>query len=172
METTQVVIFAGLALYVVATQLGRHALSWYRFLAPLAICVAVSLLYLKSVPTVGGDLTFDVVCVLAGLACGLLASSLVRMERDPSTGRLVTRAGLAYAAVWLAVFGGRIAFGYAATGVWQQAVVRFSINHAITSQAAWTAAFILMAIAMVLARTLVMAVRTLALSAGARMQTA
>lgn len=159
MSTTEIILFAGLALYIVATQVGRHPVSMRRFLTPLIAVVAVAFIYLKSVPMIGGDLPFEALCTLAGLALGLLAASLVRVERDGRSGRIVLQAGIAYAAVWLLVFGGRLAFGWAASGVWRQAVGQFSIAHEITGATAWTAAFVLMAIAMVGARTALLAAR-------------
>jgi hypothetical protein len=59
------------------------------------------------------------------------------------------------------VFGGRLAFAWAASHLWSQQVAQFSLQHAITGSAAWTAAFILMALSMVLARTVVTAARAL-----------
>ncbi len=159
MNATEIILFAGLALYIIASQLGRHPISARRFVTPLIAVVAVALVYLKSIPTVGGDLPFELACTALGLACGVLAASLVRVERDVRSGQIVLQAGIAYAAVWAIVFGGRLAFGWAASGVWRTAVGQFSITHEITGAAAWTAAFVLMAIAMVGARTLVLAAR-------------
>jgi hypothetical protein len=161
MSTTEILLFAGLAIFIIATQLGRRPVGLSRFLTPLVAVVAVAFTYLHGIPTVGGDLSFDAACTLAGLALGLLAAACVRVERDARTGRLMLRAGLAYAAVWVLAFGGRLAFGWAAQGVWRDAVVQFSIAHQITGAAAWTAAFVLMAIAMVATRTAVLLLRVL-----------
>ena len=159
MTATEIILFAGLAVYIIATQLGRHRISARRFLTPLIAVVAVAMVYLKAIPTVGGDLPFELACTAAGIAFGVLAASLVRVERDSRSGQIVLQAGMGYAAVWAIVFGGRLAFGWAATGVWRTAVGQFSMTHEITGTAAWTAAFVLMAIAMVGARTLVLAAR-------------
>ena len=161
MTTTEILLFAGLALFIVATQLGQHPVGLRRFLTPCVAVVAVAVTYLKGIPTSGGDLPFEMVCTLAGVAFGLLAAACVRVGRDAATGRLVLRAGLAYAAVWVLAFGGRIAFGWAARTVWRDAVMQFSLAHQITGAAAWTAAFVLMAVAMVATRTVVLLVRVL-----------
>ena len=160
MNTTQIILFGGLAAFIIATQVGRHVVSLYRFLTPILVVAAVAYSYMKSVPTAGGDLDFEIVCSLVGIGFGLLAGSLVHVERDGRSGKIVMQAGLAYAAVWALVFGGRLAFGWAASHVWRDAVAQFSIAHAITGEAAWTAAFVLMAVAMVVARTAVLAART------------
>ena len=164
MNTTEIILFAGLGCYIIAAQLGRHPVSLRRFLAPLIAVVAVAAFYLKSVPTIGGDLTFELACTAAGLAFGVLAASLVRVERDGARGKIVLQAGIGYAIVWALVFGGRLAFGWAASGPWRAAVGQFSMAHEITGEAAWTAAFVLRAIAMVGARTAVLAARTLLLA--------
>jgi hypothetical protein len=82
---------------------------------------------------------------------GLVAAALVHVERD-SRGRLVMRAGVAYAALWIAVIGGRCAFAYGADHWFPRAIGEFSMRHSITGADAWTAAFILMALAMVVVR--------------------
>jgi hypothetical protein len=78
------------------------------------------------------------------------------------------QAGLAYAAVWALAFGGRLAFGWAASGIWRTEVWQFSLAHQITGAAAWTTAFVLMALAMVGARTAVLAARVLLAARTAR----
>lgn len=160
MNTMQIIFFLGLAVLILATQLGRHTLSLRRLVMPLLIVGGVAFSEVKSIPTIGGDLDFEMACAIAGVACGILAASLVTIERDGASGKIVTRAGLGYATVWVLVLGGRLAFGWAATHGWRDAVAQFSIARAITGEAAWTAAFILMAMAMVAARTIVLTVRS------------
>ena len=50
------------------------------------------------------------------------------------------------------MIGGRIAFAQWATGAGGRAVGEFSMQHHISGADAWTAAFVLMALTMVLAR--------------------
>jgi len=163
MTTTDIAIVVGMAALIIATQWGRHTVSLRRFLAPVLLVGFAGWHYLNGIPTAGGDVDMELMCTVAGAGLGLLAGGLIRVERDGTSGRIVMQAGLAYAALWVAVFGGRLAFAWAATHVWQQQVAQFSIQHEITGGAAWTAAFVLMALAMVLARTAVLAARTLML---------
>jgi hypothetical protein len=86
-----------------------------------------------------------------GVVLGLVAAALVRVDRDRA-GRLVMRAGAAYAALWVAVIGGRMLFAYGADHWFPAAIGRFSVIHRITGADAWTAAFVLMALSMVVAR--------------------
>lgn len=161
MNATEIITFVGFAALIIATQVGRRALTLRRFLLPFAVAALVGYHYLHSIPSAGGDRDFEIVLSLAGAVCGLLAASLMRVERDQQTGRIVTQAGVAYAALWIAVFGGRLAFAWAATHIWSHQVAQFSIQHEITGSAAWTAAFVLMALSMIVARTAVVAVRAL-----------
>jgi hypothetical protein len=50
------------------------------------------------------------------------------------------------------VIGGRVAFAYGADHWFGPAIGRFSITHQITGADAWTAAFVLMALSMVVVR--------------------
>jgi hypothetical protein len=163
MTTTDIATVVGLAALIIATQWGRHAVTPRRFILPVLLVGFAAYHYLNGIPTAGGDLDMDVLFTAAGAGLGVLAGGLIRVERDGAGGRIMMQAGLAYAALWAIVFGGRLAFAWAATHTWQHAVAQFSIQHAITGGAAWTAAFILMALAMVLTRTAVLAARTLSL---------
>jgi hypothetical protein len=161
MNATEIITFAGIAGFIIVTQVGRHPLSLRRFVTPLLVAGFVAYTYLHSIPTVGGDLDFEIVLSLAGALFGVLAAFLVRVERDSRTGRIMMQAGLTYAALWAIVFGGRLAFAWAASNIWTRQVEQFSFQHQITGSAAWTAAFVLMALSMVLARTFVLGARTL-----------
>jgi hypothetical protein len=161
MNATEIIIFLGLAALIIGTQVGRRPFTLRRVILPLALAGYAGYHYLPGIPTVGGDLNFELALSAAGAALGVAAALLMRVERDGVTGRIVTQAGAAYAALWLAVLGGRLAFAWAAENVWRQPVGQFSIEHQITSTAAWTAAFVLMALAMVIARTAVVGIRAM-----------
>jgi hypothetical protein len=163
MNGTEIITFAGLATFIIATQMGRRRLTVRRLLLPFLAVGIVGYHYLHSVPTVGGDLDFEISLSLAGALCGVLAAYLMNVEKDEQTGRVVTQAGAAYAALWVIVFGGRLAFAWAASNLWSHQVRQFSAQHSITGSAAWTAAFVLMALSMVLARTAIVAGRALLL---------
>src|SRR5947209_13728131 len=112
MNATEIITFAGLATLIIATQMGRRRLTLRRLLLPFAAVVLVGYHYLHGVPTVGGDLDFEVSLTLAGALCGVLAAVLMNVERDERTGLIMTEAGITYAALWVIVFGGRLAFAW------------------------------------------------------------
>jgi hypothetical protein len=163
MNATEIVTFAGLAAFIIATQVGTRRLTLRRLVLPFVAVAVVTYHYLHGIPTAGGDLDFEISLSLAGTLCGVLAACLMTVQRDEQTGRIVTQAGATYAALWAIVFGGRLAFAWAASNLWTHQVMQFSIQHAITGSDAWTAAFVLMALSMVVARTAVTAIRALLL---------
>ena len=166
MNTVEVLVFVGLAGVIILTQLGRRPFTLRRFFLPLLVAAAVSYHYLfQGVATTAGARDFELILALAGIAFGVLAVLLIRVERDPSSGRIVMEAGAVYAALWVIVFGGRLAFAWAATHLWQHQVAQFSIAHQLTNTA-WTDAFVLMAVAMVLARTVGVGARAVLLHRG------
>jgi hypothetical protein len=164
MKSTEVVMFVGIAAAIIVSQIGRHPFTLRRFLVPVIVAGGVAYHYLlQGVASTGGALDFEILLSLAGVAFGILAVMLIQVERDTSTGQVVMQAGLMYAALWVAVFGGRLAFAWAATNVWKHQVAQFSIAHQLTNTA-WTDAFVLMAVSMVLARTLGVGVRAILLN--------
>ena len=66
--------------------------------------------------------------------------------------------------VWVAVIGGRILFAYGAEHWFSRDIAAFSRAHLITGADAWTAAFVIMALAMVVSRLAVTGVRAARLS--------
>jgi hypothetical protein len=81
----------------------------------------------------------------------VLATFATRVRRTADA--VLISAGTAFATLWVAVIGGRVAFAEWATHSGARAVGEFSMRHQIDGAAAWTAAFVLMAQAMVLGRT-------------------
>jgi len=70
----------------------------------------------------------------------------------------VTRAGAAYAALWIAVIAARSCFSIGAAHWFNHPLATWMANHQVTG-AAITDTLIIMAVAMTLARTLSLAVR-------------
>lgn len=166
MSTGEYLLNFGLLGVMIGTQWGSHAMTLRRVIVPLVIVAGVGAYFLSAgIPTLGGDQTLEASLAAAGIAFGLLAGAVVDVTRDGRSGRVMVRAGLAYAAVWCVALGGRVLFAWGATTVWSEQIVQFSRTHEITGSAAWTAAFVLMALAMVITRTAVLGTRTALLRA-------
>jgi hypothetical protein len=166
MSTSQYLLNLGLLVWILWANLGTRAVTRTRLLLPVAVVAGVGAGYLQNVPTLGNDVTLEVVLATAGVLLGIVSGLLVGVRRDGE--RLVMRAGAGYAALWIAVVGGRIAFAYGADHWFGPQIARFSRQHLITGSDAWTAAFVLMALAMVLTRVVVTGVRVLRTSRAAQ----
>jgi hypothetical protein len=158
MTTTQWLLNVGLLIFILATNLGTRPVTPRRLIIPLVMAAASGLLFLTNVPVLGNDLTLDIIGAGTGVLLGAVAGLLMHLQRTPD-GSVVSKAGAAYALLWIAVVGGRVTFAESATG-WARVPIRdFSISNQITGTDAWTAAFIIMALAMVVARVATTAIR-------------
>jgi hypothetical protein len=157
MTTSQYLLNVALLAYILASNLGTHAVTSRRMTLPLLLVAGAAAVFLRQVPTLGHDLGLEGIGVAAGAVLGVAAGLLVRVRRQD--GRTTATAGGAYAVLWVAVIGGRIAFAYGADHWFPRAIGQFSMRHQITGADAWTAAFILMALTMVLTRVAVTAAR-------------
>ena len=150
MSTTQWILNLGLLGWVLLRNLGSKPVTRATFAVPLLIVAVAAAVFLTDIPTVGNDVPLEVIGAAAGAVLGVAATGLTRIHRTGS-GTVIT-AGAAFAALWIGVIGGRIAFAQWATGAGGRAVGEFSMQHHISGADAWTAAFVLMALTMVLAR--------------------
>jgi hypothetical protein len=151
MTTDMYLLNLGLLAFVLWANLGTRTVTARRMLLPLLLVAVAAAVFLRDVPTAGNDVDLEVAGAAAGLGLGVVAGALVRVSRG-GPGQLVMRAGAAYAALWTAVIGGRVLFAYGADHWFPTAIARFSMTHQITGGDAWTAAFILLSLAMVTAR--------------------
>jgi hypothetical protein len=153
MTTTEYLLNIGILALVLATNLGTRTLTWRRLMVPVLLVALAGSSFLRQMPTLGHDLELE----LAGLSCGVLlgvvAALLVRVRRVGD--RVVTMAGAGFAALWVVVIGGRMLFAYGAQHWYGRAIGEFSRTNQITGSVAWAAAFVLMALAMVISRVLV-----------------
>jgi hypothetical protein len=156
--TTVYVLNLGILAFVLKTGLGTRELGRRRFIQPLAIVAVVGVLYLRSIPTSAGDIRLITVLGVAGVFLGLAAGALMKV-RVTENGSLVTVSGTAYAAVWIAAIGGRLLFAYGANHWFAPEIASFSRSAGIDGSAAYTAAFVIMALAMVVSRVAVTAFR-------------
>jgi hypothetical protein len=163
MTTTEYLLNIGILALVLATNLGTRALSWRRLLVPVLLVALAGFSFLRQMPTIGHDLELELAGLTAGVLLGVLAALLVHVRRVGD--RVVTSAGAGFTALWVLVIGGRMLFAYGAQHWYGRAIGEFSRAHQITGSGAWTAAFVLMALAMVVSRVLVTATQAARLGA-------
>lgn len=157
MSTTQWALNALLLIWILSRNLGVRAVTRSMFVVPLLIVVMAAGGLLRDVPTVGNDWLLEAVGAGAGLVLGVLAALLCRVEARGQ--RLTVSAGVGFAALWVAVIGGRMLFATWAEGPGAPTIGAFSREHLITGADAWTAAFVLMALAMVAGRLATLAIQ-------------
>jgi len=157
---TQAMLINGLVLLsILESDLGpQRRIGWFRIGRPLLTAGVILPFFMRSVVTHGDGLKLELAGVVAGLLVGAAATALMKVYRSDRTGRPVSRAGWGYAALWVAVVGARAVFSYGAGNWFGPQLGSWMARHAITGEAL-TDALIFMAVAMMLLRTLGLAVR-------------
>jgi hypothetical protein len=144
---------------VLEADLGQHRkIGMFRILRPLFIAAGIIPLFLEAVVTTGNGLSLEIAATSAGIVLGLVATYLMTVYRSPTTNKAVSRTGFAYAGLWTIVIGARAAFSYGSTHWFSQSLSTWMTQHSVTG-AAITDGLIFMAVAMLLTRTIAMAIR-------------
>lgn len=165
MPSSAIILTAAILTGVLVSDLGRRAITVHRILRPLIVSGVAAALYLTAFATSGAGLALELAGTGAGALLGLLAATRMHVERDPAGGRTFARAGLSYAAIWIAAAAGRLAFIYGSEHWFSGSLDQWMAAHHVTA-GALTDALILFAIAMAVARTLSIVVRARAANAG------
>lgn len=165
-DLTSAMIVNGVVLIaVLEADLGPHrAIGRFRILRPLLLAAGIVPLYLEALATSGTGLALEIVGTVAGLVAGLAATVLTHVYRSNSSGRPVSRSGTGYAALWIVIIGARAAFSWGSVHWYAPQLGHWMVRNNV-SAAAITDSLILMAVAMLLTRTLGLAGRAAALPA-------
>jgi hypothetical protein len=100
---------------VLESDLGpARKLSPFRLLRSLLMCASIVPMFVQAIATHGTGLALEIGGAVAGVLLGISAARLISVRHQPATGRLVTRAGAAYAALWIAVIAARSCFSIGA----------------------------------------------------------
>jgi hypothetical protein len=100
---------------ILGSDLGRRQVTWMRLLRPVIGVALVVSFFIKGIASSGTGLLLEIGGLAAGAVLGVLAGALFRVTYDSRAGRPVSRAGLPYAMLWVAITAGRIYFTYGAT---------------------------------------------------------
>ncbi len=114
MSTVQWILSIVLLGWALTRNLGTRQITLSTFVLPIVIVVVVGGYFLRAVPTQGNDLALILAGGAIGAAFGLAAGAATRLHhRD---GKVVATAGAMFAALWIAMIVGRIAFAEWANG--------------------------------------------------------
>jgi hypothetical protein len=137
---------------VLQADLGQRKVSWLRMLRPLAAGLLIVPLFVQSPQSSGDGLFFEVIAAVAGVLLGTIAGfGFMRVGVDAG-GRLISKAGIAYAAFWILVIGARILFSYGAYNWYGQALGQWMFSNQITVDGL-TDGLIFLALAMAFSRS-------------------
>ncbi|MGW2864739.1 hypothetical protein [Streptomyces sp. SDr-06] len=162
MTTTEWITDIALIL-VVFRQLREDRLDLKTFLIPLGIVAYVAYSYLDTIPTAGNDLVLVAALMGVGAALGIAGGVYTRIRT--LDGHTLIKAGAVSAILWVVGMGARMAFQmWVEHGGGAGDVARFSLTHHITSDQAWVAAFVLMAVTEVATRVATIFIRSRARS--------
>jgi hypothetical protein len=158
MDTSVLIVTFVILASVLISDLGTRKVTRLRLIRPFIAAAVVIPFFAKAVVTSGNGLLLEVAGVAAGAVVGVLAAACMRMRRDPQTGTVTSHAGAAYAAIWILVSAARLFFDYGSNHLFAARLVHFGITYQITL-AALTDSLIFFSLAMLLARTAVLAAR-------------
>ena len=157
--TSALIVDAVILAAVLEADLGSHRrVGLLRLLRPLLIAAAIVPLFLKPVVTGGHGLTVEMILAVVGIIFGLIATKLLPVFAGNSGRQAFTGAGRPYALLWIVVIGARALFSYGADHWFTHSLGTWQLHHAVTT-AAITDALIFEAIAMLLTRTGLLAIR-------------
>jgi hypothetical protein len=151
MKTSDYLLYTGLFVAILATQLGTRRPDAKRLLLPVAIVAGVGFKYLRSMPSGSTPHLLEAAGAGTGLLFGLGAVALIKVRRD-ADGRAATVAGWPYAALWTVALAMRLGFAYGSTHMFKSQIARFSITHHVPADTYGTA-FVLMVLTMIVVRT-------------------
>ena len=149
--TTTDYLINGMLVLLVLRKLRERRLDVHSLVLPLVLVGFAAHNYLHVIPAGGNDLVLIAGLTASGALLGGLAGRFTHV-RAGSDGVARARAGWVAAALWVTGIGSRMAFSFLSDHGARHAIAHFSVVNHITGSDAWTAAFVLMALAEVTAR--------------------
>jgi hypothetical protein len=157
MSSTTIGYLLSLALVVfIFTQIKERPFRRFDLIRPLVIVAFVAMLFLRSFPTQGNDVTFVTFSTIVGAVLGTLCGLTTKMRVKESI--VLTSVGIAAIFFWCIGVVARSVFSFSVEHGGRAAIGHFSVQHHITDSG-WVTALVLMALAEVVARTITLTTR-------------
>ncbi len=159
--STAIIVTVAVLAAVLEADLGRRRkVGWFRVLRPILMVGAIVPLFLTALPTGSHDLLLQAAGAAVGLVLGIAASALMPVSFDPQRQRPVSRAGVGYVALWVAVSGGRLAFIWGTHHGLAVPLGQWMVSNQISSAAIGNA-FLFLSLVMALSRSVILGSRAL-----------
>ena len=139
---------------LVILQIRGSRLDLRTAIRPVILVAIAAAYYLRAFPTAGNDVTLYAVLGGIGLVLGIGCGATTRVWRA-SDGHGYAKAGVIAAVLWIIGIGKSLGFEEFMSHGGTHAIVSFSIAHDITSQNAWVAGLVTMALAEVISEIVV-----------------
>jgi hypothetical protein len=157
--TEALIINAAVLAVILESDLGRHRkITWFRIARPFITALLIVPFFIKGVAFAGNAVALELSLALLGVVLGWLATTQLAVYLSPKSGRPVTRAGIGYASIWIAVSAARVLFAYGSDHWFTASLGSWLAGNHISSDAL-TDSLIFMALAMVITRVAVMRMR-------------
>lgn len=154
-------ISGGIFLVMIISQYGRHHLSWHKVVLPLVSVGIFGYSYLKDVPTnSAGEWAVYGTAVALGLVFGAIATLTTTVERDATTGKIMTICGAGFLTTWGVAVVARLVFiwGVENVGTLHDHFGTFMMNNRIEEKAI-APFFVIWALTMVVSRIVAIQLR-------------